>query len=211
MNNGSILNEQLAEVLNNLIKNAGITEAYLSRAINMPRATINRIKTGAITDPKSSTLLLIADYFHISVDQLLGRAPIASYRAHNVKVPLVDLAQVNSFHSEFNISDSIRSKSWIDYEYKGNSEKLFAFKVFGDAMWPYFDDNAILIADASLIPKSHSFVVVHLTQSDEIIVRKLLIDGKTMILQAINNAFQNILLKKGDNIIGVLVHVKKDL
>lgn len=207
----NILYGNLSDILNNLIKSTGITEAYLSRAINMPRATINRITTGAITDPKSSTLLLIANYFHVSVDQLLGREPIFSYRVHIIKVPLIELSQVKKILSQSNILITSNCKNWVDFEYKGDSEKLFAFKVSGDAMWPYFDNNSIVIVDTSIIPQNQNFVIVHLKQNDEIIIRKLLIDGKTMILQAINNVFQNITLKQNDIIIGVLVHVKKDL
>lgn len=205
----TVVNDSLSEVLNQLIKDFGITEAGLARAINMPRATINRIKNGAITDPKTSTLLLIADYFHISLDQLLGREPISFPKIHNIRIPLINVLKLKK-----DIKQPLKefdNEEWINFEYKGNSKKLFAFKVSGDAMWPYFDNNSILIVDTELVPQNQNFVVVHLHQSNDIVIRKLLIDGSTMILQAINDVFQNITLKKKDNIIGVIIHAKKDL
>lgn len=45
----------------------------LAEELNIPAPSINRILSGQITDPRLSTVVLIADYFEISVDDLIGR------------------------------------------------------------------------------------------------------------------------------------------
>ncbi len=42
----------LSDILGLLLKQYKITESDLARAINMPRATINRLATGKIKDPR---------------------------------------------------------------------------------------------------------------------------------------------------------------
>jgi transcriptional regulator with XRE-family HTH domain len=50
-----------------------ISGSDLARQLNIPPPSINRILSGHTADPRCSTLILLADYFDISIDQLLGR------------------------------------------------------------------------------------------------------------------------------------------
>lgn len=45
----------------------------LARQLGIPPPSINRILSGQITDPRCSTLMLLADYFEVRMDQLVGR------------------------------------------------------------------------------------------------------------------------------------------
>ena len=45
----------------------------LARQLSIPPPSINRILSGQVTDPRISTLILLADYFDVGIDQLLGR------------------------------------------------------------------------------------------------------------------------------------------
>ena len=45
----------------------------LARQLDIPPPTINRIVGGQVNDPRCSTLILLADYFNVTIDQLLGR------------------------------------------------------------------------------------------------------------------------------------------
>lgn len=73
-------NTTISEILLTLIKTTEITEAHLAKIIGMPRATINKIATGKIVNPRSSTLNLIAKYFNITIDQLVGNEPLFDSR-----------------------------------------------------------------------------------------------------------------------------------
>lgn len=50
-----------------------ITQQKFASAINMGQASYNAIENGRTT-PSLQTLLVIADYFNVSMDYLLGRS-----------------------------------------------------------------------------------------------------------------------------------------
>ena len=58
--------------LRELRKQRGITQVKLSMDLNISQNSISRYEQG-LREPDLATLGLIADYFHVSVDYLLGR------------------------------------------------------------------------------------------------------------------------------------------
>ncbi len=208
-------NSSLSSILVELIEQFNISEAELARAVNLPRATINRIKSGKIIDPRTSTLTLIADYFNVSIDQLLGHAPI-TFNKHQelniIRVPILEwkqLANIDMKPEDLG-KDNLRN-DWIYFECdnKKDSNSLFALRIEGDAMWPYFDDKSVIFIDTTLVPQNRSFVVAYVASSEDIILRQLLIDGKSKILRPLNTLFSSINLSSDDKLIGVVAHVKK--
>ena len=45
----------------------------LAGLLNVPAPTVNRLLSGAVQDPRLSTLLRIANHFNVSLDELVGR------------------------------------------------------------------------------------------------------------------------------------------
>ena len=58
--------------LKEIRKKRGITQVKLSMDLNISQNSISRYEKGQ-REPDLATLVLIADYFHISIDYLLGR------------------------------------------------------------------------------------------------------------------------------------------
>src|SRR3989338_6658135 len=172
---------EVGNVLNQLLSNAGISEAKLGRIIGVPRATINRIASGRTPDPRASTLHAIAKYFNVTVDQLLGNQPIFQHTESSILTdPNIEVGQ-------------------------------FALRVKGDSMWPQFQENTILIVDPTREQKNRDFVVVHIKKSNEILFRQLIIDGKYKFIKAINDIFPTIQLQDADKIIGVVIQTRNNL
>lgn len=63
--------ENTGLIVKNLCDEKGITVAELERTLGLANASIARWTKG--TAPNSAALSKIADYFHVSVDYLLGR------------------------------------------------------------------------------------------------------------------------------------------
>jgi len=59
-----------------MAKHAVRSGSHLARELKIPPPTINRIIAGQVLDPRCSTLVLLADYFDVSIDQLVGREEI---------------------------------------------------------------------------------------------------------------------------------------
>ena len=53
-------------------KECGYTNETLSEKSGISVGTLNKLLSGATTDPKLSTLLVLAETFHCSIDELLG-------------------------------------------------------------------------------------------------------------------------------------------
>lgn len=63
---------KLAENIVTFRKNRGLTQAQLAEALNMTPAAVSKWETGAAV-PDLDTLIALADYFRVSMDDLLGR------------------------------------------------------------------------------------------------------------------------------------------
>ena len=68
--------KNLQAMLNYLLKHENLSPNALAVKLQLPAPTIHRLTTGDVQDPRISTLTLIADYFGVTFEQLLGRAPL---------------------------------------------------------------------------------------------------------------------------------------
>ncbi|HHT0604937.1 TPA: S24 family peptidase [Legionella anisa] len=206
---------EISGVLNKLLIKHGITEAELSRRIDAPRATINRLVSGRTPDPRASTLETIADYFKISVDQLLGKQPIFVNSSENIsepvgtKLPIIDWGDIRNWKEAIKELKTKHNNNWILVD--SSIEKgLFAFKVTGESMWPNLLDNTIVIIDPERKAKNKDFVVAHIKAMDDVVVRQLIIEGKYNFLKASNPIFPIIQIEDNDDIIGVIVQTRNN-
>ena len=205
----------ISNVLNSLLKNAKLSEAELSRKVGLPRATINRLVSGKTPDPRASTLNVIAQYFNVSVDQLLGISPIVSYENSltNVttltSIPIIEWDYLLDWE---NIIKTIKPKKLHDWVTIDSSidEGKFALRVKGESMWPQFQEDTILIINTEKDYKNRDFVIAHIASQDEIVFRQLLIENKYMFLRAINSIFPAIRFQNRDKIIGSVIQVRKN-
>lgn len=62
----------LAGNIANFRKERGLTQAQLAEALNMTSAAVSKWETGAAV-PDLDTLIALADYFYLPMDDLLGR------------------------------------------------------------------------------------------------------------------------------------------
>lgn len=207
----------ISEVLSYLLERTQITEAKLARALDVPRATINKIHSGKILDPRSSTLNMIANYFGITIDQLIGKAPL--YHDSLVKfvqVPVLSLDTLKKSSQVLQNITFVNHDNWMLLEYDNAQNKsneklnLFAIKVASDAMLPYFDDKTTAIIDILATVSNRKYVLAHIANTNEVVLRQIFIDGNTQVLKPINNIFEPIKLTANDKIIGVVVQTKRD-
>ena len=66
----------VGERLRELRKSKDLTQAQVAEGINCTPAAYNRYETGEL-QPPTDTLAKLADFFGVSVDYLMGRAPIS--------------------------------------------------------------------------------------------------------------------------------------
>lgn len=66
---------KFAKTLKELRKNINMTQQEVSCCLGIGRTTYTQYETG-VSEPNFQTLCALADYFGVTTDQLLGRAPL---------------------------------------------------------------------------------------------------------------------------------------
>ena len=204
----------LSKILKKLLFEKDIKAADLSRAVNMPHPTVHRLITGKSTRPYKSSLQPIADFFSITTDQLLGEAPLSEesmQKENNIStslfpgkvrsIPLIPWGNVTSCKSHNDYTNVLFTGSII-------SEQSFASTLHDSSMEPMFSQGNILIFDPDKLPKDRSYVLVHLTDSNTLVFRQLIIDVEHKYLKTLNSDLQEHqirMLRDTDRIIGILI------
>lgn len=196
----------LATILSNLMKEHDISASELSRRTGIVQPVIYRMMTGETDNPKVTTLIPLAQYFNISIDQLVGTIAIATnnkQKLHSGNIstlpiltweqanqwPQIDVAMCNSFYT---MTEEI-------------TPNAFALPMRGSSMQPQFQEGTVLIFEITTEPKDKDFALVLLKEQQELTFRQLYYDGNDIILKPLNSDFKIFHVAKNDCVIkGVL-------
>lgn len=203
---------EIKNILSVLIKQAGISEAQLARNINIPRATINRLVSGKTPDPRASTINVIANYFNISVDQLLGKEPLTINNNELIvnksnSIPIIEWVNTKNWKETINNLKPDNHFEWITIDHATENAD-FAVKIDGEAMWPLFQKHTVLIISTQKEEQNRDFVLAYLKEEECIVFRQLIIEDQYKFLKPINNIFPVISFNKFDKIIGVVTQTR---
>ena len=202
----------VADVLNNLLKKHNLTSARLGSLINIPRATITNIATGKTIDPRVSTLQAIADYFNITVGQLLGREVLIDSHTESMAQQIVNVIaweQASNWQGVLSDPEKLKSSKRISIDSISN-KNIFALNVVGDAMSPQFYEGTVLIVDPDKTPNNRDFVIVSVDETKDVIFRQLFTEGKFKFLKAANQTFSSYEMQQNDEIIGVVIQARNE-
>lgn len=184
----------------------------LAREVGVPSTTVHRLVTGKSTRPYRNSLIPIADYFSMSVEQLLGEEQLPNNPRLNpssgknienqiVKIPIIQWSDVNSREEIVKENcQNILSSGTISHE-------SFGLIMPDYSMEPLFPKGSILIFDPYILASDRSFVLVKLGKSDVLTFRQILIDVEHKYLKPLNpdlTTYQMRLLAPDDQIIATL-------
>lgn len=211
MNQMDIVHSKLSFILRRLMFEKEMKPMDLARYTHLPQPTIQRMVKGTTTNPHASTLIPIADFFGISVDQLKGETPIAWLNTDNthvlsnkmIKIPIINWEEIGKTNHNHEII-------WVDNKINSQS---YGIVLDDTSMYPIFNQGTLIIVDPLKKPKDRSYVVVTLKNSSKTIFRQLLIEQKHQYLKPLNPdlaKFPIIMLQKEDHIRGVLVQARND-
>lgn len=201
---------KFAAILRRLLFEHNIRVTDLAREVDLPQPTIHRFVTGKSTRPYKSSLKPIADYFSISIPQLLGEEPLENQKdvqhsKHtNKNVPIIPWEQLSesSLHSLSNV-ETILVANVSDY--------CFASKIQDSSMDPIFPCGTTLIFDKQKEPKDRAYILVKLHDSELCAFRQVIIDGSNYYLKPLNpdlSKFSMRLLDDKDKLLGVLIEAR---
>jgi SOS-response transcriptional repressor LexA len=209
---------KLHEVLTQLMQEVTVNEAELARKTDIPQPTLHRILSGATKSPRGSSLAPLANFFSVTINQLMGVDELPEDRVkgtHNSRiygwtpVPLINWKQASIWEK---FQSELRSQTWSDWASTDLtvSDSAFAIRVNGDAMAPTFIEGTILIIDPEVEANNRDYVIVASAGRESATFRQMLLDGDDQYLRAINNEFRTMQVEKGNKIMGTLVQARMD-
>jgi transcriptional regulator with XRE-family HTH domain len=179
----------IAETLNNLLKSHNLNVNQLAQELNIPMMTIRRLALGKTTDPRISTLKLIADYFNITIDSLIewnNYEMIKNSREASPHfVPILTWDTVQNIKTIKEL-DLLNWKNWQPISLANNAFTIGANSFALESkpsMYPRFPQETLFIIDPNVHPADGDIVLVKIKGSNEITLRELTIDPPEWLLQ----------------------------
>jgi len=171
----------IINVLNKLMKDQGLSLDKLAKLTGISRSNINRIRTDPDCNPTIASLLPIAKFFQISVEQLIGEQPIADPHKYQLdSLKLEKLPILRTYQEILNFVEYSTLPKDTDYTYAENlvSAMSFAYVVQENNMQPVFPPNIIVIFDTKKSATNRSFVLALDVRSKKVIFRQYLGEGE---------------------------------
>jgi SOS-response transcriptional repressor LexA len=209
---------KLHEVLGKLMTEVGINEAELARKTSIPQPTLHRILSGATKSPRGNSLAPLANFFSVTINQLLGVDELPEDRVagtHNSRIygwtPVPHISWEHAANWK-TFQHELRSQNWRDWISTDLpvSDAAFAVTVAGDAMAPTFIEGTSLVLELGREARNRDYVVVSIKGHDKAVFKQLLIDGNDKYLKSVGSEFRTIQMDKNYEVVGVLVQSRMD-
>ncbi|HLB41920.1 MAG TPA: LexA family transcriptional regulator [Gammaproteobacteria bacterium] len=202
---------QLANNLQLLMKARNISENDISKILDIPVMTVRRIVFGETTDPRISTLKLLADYFDVTVDSLIedNKSRSIAMVGQNIPqfIPILDWKTATDMDSLQNLE----LHSWKEWQpiilrdQSSLSSHAFALES-KPSMQPRFPAGTLFVIDPNEVPIDSDIVLVKIKTCNELSLRELIIDPPKWQLLPIISGSEIIFYQKNEHkILGVIV------
>lgn len=193
----------------------GLNPSSLAKAANATQSTVFRIVEGEAESPRDSTLLPLAKYFGLSVEDLR----YGKIAGDNVSIgpqdrgifqrPLLSCAQAREIMEAADVHAIESPESWVDTP-SSAGQNSFWLRVDDDSMTApaglSIPEGMLILVDPDLKPASGSLVFarsgVHVT------FKKLVMDAGRRYLKPLNPAYPVIEVGTDWRVIGVIREAK---
>jgi len=196
-----------------MIKHGNMSVSDLAKATALPQPTLYQLYTGVTENPRKKTLTALADYFSVSVNQLIGEEDLPTHLPKKIKEQLeLNTAPLLSWPDLHHWPDNLNfdNKEEIFLEKKSN-QPTFAIQMIGSSMEPIFPNGCLLIFDAEKKTKDKDCAIIFIKETNQFFFKKIFLDGQSMRAQSINPApddIKTMLLTKQDKIIATLLEAR---
>lgn len=182
----------LSKNLEFLLKKNGLSSSQLSNDSGIDKPIISRILSGKTTNPQVETLKPIADFFNVTIDQLIG-SEINLDKKHGIVVPinrmLVPVIEWKHIPYWLDIKDTYNPSKTIDAKIS-SSQDSFALTISDDKFEPKFSIHNIIIVDPTLTPKNRDYILTKSNVNDELTIEQVIIENNKTFLKTVCIQFE---------------------
>lgn len=198
--------------LKRLMEREKINASELGRHIKLAQPIIHRLLTGKNVNPKLATIRPIADYFDVTISQLIGEDVLVL--DDNVgqgstwkQIPVLawnDISSVVEGKQSVVVSEQVSTDAYV-------SAAAYAVIIENTGLEPHFPKGAKVVVEPMRKPTDSDFVVVITSEGGDSHIRQVVSDGADSYLKSLNPALSKmnmIRLDEAKVILGVVVQVK---
>lgn len=206
--------ERLSDRLNQLMLECKIDGVKLGKYTGIPTTTINRLRNSdPNNNPTLTTLVPLANFFSITVSQLIGDEPICSEQISGIshdqeekmrRIPVLQWEEAILPPTHYNPE---RQTVRTEYNYHADAYAL----VVEENDWQNLTRGTALLIDPSLQVEHRDFIIVHKIGQKTPTLKQALYDEGLLYLKPIIEGYGITLLTPEHNILGVVVEYKKNL
>jgi transcriptional regulator with XRE-family HTH domain len=207
------MSEKLSRNLNLLMAENRLNAEELSRRIDLPASTIKKIRNNNNANPTLSTLSQLANYFSLSISQLIGDERIPQSRipgSYKIAPEALNYVPLITWQNAIIWPDTdIQPLQIITTEHK-YSNNAYALMVEEDNWENLAKDTALLI-DPMLEAEHRDFIIVHKWGQKIPSLKQALFDDGEVYLKPIIQGYSITVLTSQHKILGIVVEYKKHL
>lgn len=173
------------KVLVQMMFRFNIDETRLSKHTGVSISNISRMKNDPTSNPTYATLKPIADYFGITISQLLGEQALVD--GEIIQLPLLSTTEIMPWLTEqhrHSDNDNVVTN-------RNLSAKAFAFKINQKTLTPIFSYDATVLCDAKEQYTDGDYVLVQQPQQPPVL-KQLIQEGSQNYLKSLHNDLEQI-------------------
>lgn len=197
--------DKLSDHLNLLMTEAQLSADELARRIGLPASTIKKIRNRYNPNPTLSTLLPLAQYFSVSLDELVGIVPLRHSTDKNTlhHLPLISWQQAASVSEDYTPVKMVSS----EHRY---SQHAFALNV-EEPGWDNLPLGTLLFIEPQLTPVHRDFVIVVKQGQPAASLKQWVVDDGNTYLKPLMMGYPISAMTAEYQLIGVVKEYKKQL
>lgn len=199
----------IGNIIKLLLYESGLNESELSRHTGIAKSTINNI-INHNSNPTCQVLKQIAQFFGITISQLIGEDDLTKNRVRGLyypesytltKIPLLQFNEIEPF-----LQDELKlghNSKWISSEHE-LSNHSFALFIDNDMYNLFIPKNSIIIVNTSLQPNYGDIILIKTNNS--ITIKQLLLNNDKCFLKTLDSNFNTVFpINKKDIVFGTIV------
>jgi transcriptional regulator with XRE-family HTH domain len=202
---------RVSENLNLLMAKERLNANQLARKTNIPASTIKKIRNHDNPNPTLATLVPLANYFSISVAQLVGDSDVAIAKNHdlNVSIPSsIPILTINQLIPELPArkpSTILAISSERHY-----SDGVFAIKL-PESMGGIFAKDGLIVVEPRVHMKHLDYVLILVEKGQNVVIKQVFDEGDGIHLRSL--LIQNHItpVQEGQRVMGVIQEYRQYL
>ncbi|MCW8451907.1 S24 family peptidase [Legionella quinlivanii] len=171
----------IGKIIDGLMHTYNINALELERLTGIPSSTIYRLLKGKNINPTIEILKKLANFFHITVSQLIGEESL-----NETQIPILSSLDIEAFI--INNYSSNENHKFVSVDFPV-SPICFATVAEDNMMEPFIMAGSLIIVDPAKHITAKDFIVILKKDQGKPKIRQAIVDGDEIYLKTINPDF----------------------